>query len=115
MLRRLAHRRRPDGVILLYHRVAKVGSDPWALNVSPEHFAEHLDAVRRYGSCMALTAFVQAWDDGSLPSRAVVVTFDDGYADNLHHAKPLLERIRRSGDNFPEHRIPRAGAGILVG
>ncbi|HLT47690.1 MAG TPA: polysaccharide deacetylase family protein [Rubricoccaceae bacterium] len=91
-VRRLKERWTPRGLILMYHRVGAGGADPWGLRVSPEHFAEHLDVLTRRGSPMALSGLAEAVDRGRLPRRAVAVTFDDGYADNLHAAVPLLER-----------------------
>ncbi len=80
------------GLILMYHRIAEVKLDPWSLCVTPQHFAEQLEVLQKYTHPISLKKFVQAHRDGKIPDRAVVVTFDDGYADNLHYAKPILER-----------------------
>ncbi|MCP9901170.1 polysaccharide deacetylase family protein [Cyanobium sp. Cruz CV13-4-11] len=82
---------KPCGQVLLYHRVAPTLSDPQLLAVSPLCFAEQMAYIRRNAVPMALTDMVRAANEGTLPRRAVAVTFDDGYADNYHYAKPVLE------------------------
>jgi peptidoglycan/xylan/chitin deacetylase (PgdA/CDA1 family) len=79
-------------LILLYHRVTELPLDPNSLCVTPQHFAEHLEILRQHSRPMRLQQLAQAIEDGNVTSRTVVVTFDDGYADNLYSAKPLLER-----------------------
>jgi peptidoglycan/xylan/chitin deacetylase (PgdA/CDA1 family) len=79
-------------IILLYHRIAELPTDPQLLCVSPRHFAEHLEILRKKYSPIGLRELSQGYQQGSLPERAVVVTLDDGYFDNLANAKPLLER-----------------------
>lgn len=82
----------PGGIILGYHRVAEADASAHGMCVSPAHFAEHLDVIRRHGHPVSLLELVDGLDDGSLPPRAVALTFDDGYADVLERAWPLLER-----------------------
>ena len=86
---RMAFRRR--GVILLYHRIAAPRSDPLRLCVSPEHFRRHLEVLRRGYSPVALEELAAARAAGTIPARAVAITFDDGYADNGRTAAPLLK------------------------
>jgi peptidoglycan/xylan/chitin deacetylase (PgdA/CDA1 family) len=78
-------------VILLYHRVADGERDPWGLCVSPKNFAEHLAVLRRSAWPISLEQLTRHHATGRVPKRGIVVTFDDGYADNLYQAKPLLE------------------------
>ncbi|MCG5238878.1 polysaccharide deacetylase family protein [Azospirillum doebereinerae] len=77
-------------VVLMYHRVALLESDPQLLAVNPERFREHMAALRSIGTPVPLSRIADGLRTGTLPERAIAVTFDDGYADNLHVAKPLL-------------------------
>jgi peptidoglycan/xylan/chitin deacetylase (PgdA/CDA1 family) len=86
------HRGGKKVLILLYHQIAERHSDPWSLAVTPSHFAEHLEVLRENAWPVRLQQLPEALVDGNLGDRLVAITFDDGYADNLHNAKPLLER-----------------------
>jgi peptidoglycan/xylan/chitin deacetylase (PgdA/CDA1 family) len=87
----IKQRRGPEALVLVYHRAAALPSDPQLLAVTPDHFAEHLEVLRRYYCPTRLRVLDQA-NGEVIKGRMVVVTFDDGYADNLENARPLLER-----------------------
>lgn len=87
----LRNRFAPGGLILLYHRVAEVPSDPFKLCITPRHFAEHLEVLKQHSRPVSLQQLVQAARDGKSLNQLVAITFDDGYADNLYNAKSLLE------------------------
>lgn len=82
-------------VILLYHRVGPP-NEPWLLpSVDGDVFAQQMAHLRRNYDLLSLEdaiGYLKGWDRG--PRRGVVVTFDDGYADNYHHALPALLRYR---------------------
>ncbi len=78
-------------LILLYHRVAELDTDPQLLSVRPRNFAEHLDVLRGIGQVIPLSALISHRRDLRLRPKTFVITFDDGYKDNLHLAKPILE------------------------
>lgn len=90
--RRLCSLTPAGGIVLLYHRVADCPSDPHSLCVSPQNFSEHLEVLRQQAHPSGLQKFADSLKTGQPIRRAVAITFDDGYADNLYFAKPLLER-----------------------
>ena len=90
--RRLKHRLLnvfdPPVLVLVYHRVTTLAVDPLALAVSPENFRAQLEHLK---AGFPVIRFEEAWTEIRKP--AVVVTFDDGYADNARQALPVLEEL----------------------
>jgi peptidoglycan/xylan/chitin deacetylase (PgdA/CDA1 family) len=91
--RRLPQRLRSRALVLAYHRVASVPWDPAGLCVSPERFAEQMAVLCERFEPVSLAELLAGLERGRLRRRSVAVTFDDGYADNLLRAKPMLERF----------------------
>jgi peptidoglycan/xylan/chitin deacetylase (PgdA/CDA1 family) len=78
------------GLILMYHAIGEVDLDPWGLYVTRQNFAQHLEVLQKYAQPISLQKLAQAHQDGNIPDRAISITFDDGYANNLLNAQPLL-------------------------
>src|SRR5262245_6982 len=78
-------------MILMYHRVSDLACDPWSRAVAPDRFAEQLAVLRDHAQDLQVCRLTDLASPGR-PQRQVVITFDDGYADNLFEARPLLER-----------------------
>lgn len=86
-------RRRRAMAVLCYHRVSE-GADPLGLAVTPDEFALHMDELAGSRQVEAVDAarFEAIWHGRAAygPRVPVLVTFDDGYRDNLLDALPLM-------------------------
>jgi peptidoglycan/xylan/chitin deacetylase (PgdA/CDA1 family) len=86
--------------VLLYHHVSAADDDP--LYVTPRLFRRHLAALDRAGyEAITLRRAWRAWEeDGRLPAKPVVLSFDDGYADQFRNAAKALRARRWPGVLF---------------
>ncbi len=78
--------------ILTYHSLDESGS---VTSVRPVHFAEHMRSLARRGfHAIPLAQLTDHWRTGAaLPPKPVVLTFDDGFANLLPHAAPILAEL----------------------
>ena len=84
--------------VLLYHRVLPLppAHDPYGNCLSAAAFAAQVRWLARRGyrslPLSALDPDSPPIRRALLPARPVIITFDDGYRDNLLHAWPILRR-----------------------
>jgi len=79
--------------VLIFHRVL-TELDP----MNPDEpdartFETVLSWLREWFNVLPLESAVRKLYDGTLPARALSITFDDGYADNATVAAPILHRL----------------------
>ena len=83
-------------LILCYHGVSLEDEHEWSgLYLSPEFFRRRMEALRRAKcSVLRLQDAVPMLYAGTLPPRAVVITFDDGFYDFAARAWPVLREFQ---------------------
>jgi peptidoglycan/xylan/chitin deacetylase (PgdA/CDA1 family) len=82
--------------VLMYHIVDSPKSNrEAALCCAPKEFAAQMEHLHRHGyAVIRLAQLVQSLRDGvNLPSKAVVITFDDGTSCTYEKAMPILREL----------------------
>jgi len=89
---RLPLLRREGITILYYHSIDGSGS---VISTSPSQFLRQMQFLKRRRfqvlSLVQLTDLLRTKEP--LPSKTVVITFDDGYQNNYHYAFPVLQEF----------------------
>ena len=81
----------PSFTILQYHHVSS--ETPPVTSISPDKFAEHMAYLNENHTVISMDKALEAVkSDTPLPENAVVITFDDGFANIYENGSPLLKK-----------------------
>ena len=74
--------------VLMYHSVAPDGTECNAWTITESTFRDHMQYIADRGYTVVAPSDLVSGEP--LPEKAVMITFDDGYADNFTAALPIL-------------------------
>ena len=79
-------------LVLCYHRVLPEPDFMRPYEMHAEVFEQHMAVLRDSFTVLPLANAIRLMQEGQLPRGAVSITFDDGYADNVTVALPILRK-----------------------
>ncbi|MFY9932589.1 MAG: polysaccharide deacetylase family protein [Streptosporangiaceae bacterium] len=87
--------------VAMYHSVSPYEQDPYLVTVTPQRFERQMQWLRRRGlRGVSVSDLLAARREGA--GRGLMgLTFDDGYADFIEYALPILTRYGFGGTVFP--------------
>ena len=88
--------------VVMYHYVRKIKQSrfPEIKGLEIELFEEQIHYLRKHYQPIKIETLIEAINDDrihELPENALLLTFDDGYADHFTNAFPLLHRLGLQG------------------
>jgi peptidoglycan/xylan/chitin deacetylase (PgdA/CDA1 family) len=80
--------------IVMYHSIMKSSKEMGKYVITPTEFENDLAYLknRSYSSITMTELINYVYNDAVLPSKPVIITFDDGNLNNYIYGKPLLQR-----------------------
>ena len=86
--------------ILIFHRVL-TRPDPLFPDLpDAAAFEARMRWVKAWFNVLPLAQAIERLGEGTIPARALAITFDDGYADNEELAAPILKRLGMTATFF---------------
>lgn len=78
--------------IIMYHSILKSQSGNYIIH--PETFESDLKYIQNHGyTTITMTDLINyVYEDSPLPEKPIIITFDDGYYNNIGYALPLLQK-----------------------
>jgi biofilm PGA synthesis lipoprotein PgaB len=112
-----------DFVVLCYHDVSDTPDDPDGITISTNNLIQHFSWLREHGyHTISIDDLLAAQrNERSLPEKAVIITFDDGYASFYNRVLPLLKAfemkallaLEGSWLDAPEGSMVKYGTGLM--
>ncbi|MBS3913930.1 polysaccharide deacetylase family protein [Methylomonas rivi] len=87
-------------LIMIYHRVLDKPDFMRPGEVDKVAFTWHMQLLAKHFNVLPLADALDRMQNDTLPSRAVCITFDDGYADNYNNALPILQQFNLTATFF---------------
>lgn len=78
--------------ILYYHHVLQINSLYHPDDITADAFDRQIGFLKKHFNILMLDEAINLLKKNKLPSKALVITFDDGYLDNAEIAAPLLKK-----------------------
>ena len=73
--------------------IADEEADHFSLCVTPQHFAGQMEILSELTTILSMEMLSERLAARDIPRGSIAISFDDGYADNLHAAQPVLTRL----------------------